>query len=325
MPPQDCRGTLYEIPILIFVLAISFAIAGGQHTWGRRAAGFIAFPAVCLLVFFAASGIFWILDLLERRRLRRGLKSAAVEDRRKAARTLAQRWELKTEVPFLIEALGDADAETRLQAAIALAKTGAGADGAVPVLAQALKSAGEDRREAADALGKFGQQARAAVGALIESAKDKGWGGRWSAMVALGEIGPAAKEALPLLIETLGDPDQSLAGFAATAIGGIGPEARDAVGALIGALKEARGMIRANAISSLGHIGPAAAPAVPQLIQILKEEKGWCRMAAIRSLREIGGAAREAVPALREIASGDDELNRDDAGKAAKAISAGAP
>ena len=120
---------------------------------------------------------------------------------------------------------GDTDWWTRAGAAAALGCMGESAQGAVPVLTEALKDDSEwVRRNAADTLGNIGPSAQSAVPALIEALGDNRPVSRWSlsdsplrenAMIALAKMGELPQNAMPVIGEALQDENEYIRSWAA--------------------------------------------------------------------------------------------------------------
>jgi HEAT repeat protein len=185
---------------------------------------------------------------------------------------------------------------------------------------------------AALALARIGPAARGAVPRLLELArKDKGRR-RNLAMVALGNIGWNAKEVVPLLMGVLkSKPSPPARVCAAGALAGFGEAAEPALPVLLQTLdvrdvagdKPQAETIRANVCWALGAIGPKhARKTVPVLVRIAADRSAFAsvRCSAADALGRIGPAARDAVPAL-QAASEDRELEvRDHARRALKKV-----
>jgi HEAT repeat protein len=142
----------------------------------------------------------------------------------------------KETVPALIVGLDDDFAWVRLNCALALAKAGSSAEGAVPALTAAL-----DKPE--------NRPVNLAFSLSV----------RQQSIQALGKIGPAAKDAVPPLIEALKDADVQTRSRAATALGCIGVGAMSAVPMLVTMLKDKDDMIKDLAAQALVKISPADA------------------------------------------------------------------
>src|SRR5258707_13524566 len=107
---------------------------------------------------------------------------------------------------YWTQALQDPDAQTRREAAGALAALKAKA--AVPELITALKDKDDEiRAKAAEALWSIGSNSKDAIPALTAALKDKSAAVRLSAAGALGEMAPEAQTAIPALRDILKDKD----------------------------------------------------------------------------------------------------------------------
>lgn len=237
--------------------------------------------------------------------------------------------ELPRDVPGLVTALKDDDAEVRLEAASSLIEIGPGAGDALTALLEVLKGDEDSRVRAlaAYALCEIRPDAKEVVPALIEALKDKNLRVRseassalarlkavpaliealeiednqcrFHAAYALGEIGPYAREAVPGLIEALNDKEFADGGQgAAIGLGKIGPGAKQAIPDLIKSLNENYAPIRREATTALGKIGPQTDGVVPKLIECLEDEDSSVRKNAAVALGGIGPDADEVLPAL---------------------------
>ena len=178
-----------------------------------------------------------------------------------------------SEVVLLLgETLLNADLLVRRQAADALGKMGDAAAQAIPPLVQALEDQDADLRiSAAAALARTGP-ADEALPQLIAALADHHAEVRGSAAEALGMMGPAAAEAVPQLTRGLKDPDSDVRKSAAEALGKIGPSSPDAVQQLLEAFEDADYFVRASAAKALGSMGPSAIAAVPKLRSALNDQ-----------------------------------------------------
>lgn len=196
---------------------------------------------------------------------------------------LVSAWPARAEdVAALVAKLKSADSDERRQAAKALAERGADAKEAAPALLAALKNDKDlfVRRFAAQGLGEVGADPKEAVPALRAALRENRKELSEAAIGALGKMGPTAAPALADVLKvreaprtkgkppTKGGPpptDQSafLRGKAAEALGRLGADGKAGVPALIEALKDPA--IRTEAALALGNIGPAAKDALSPL------------------------------------------------------------
>lgn len=141
----------------------------------------------------------------------------------------------------LLELLGHADVEVRLQALLGFRHEGRSYN-------------------------------KAAVAPLRSALKDKDARVRAGAALALSGQGPAAEPAVGDLLKLLNeDKEEIVRAEAASALGSIGPAAKEAVPVLIATLKENSVLLHWSAINALGDIGPDARAAIPALERILQE------------------------------------------------------
>jgi HEAT repeat protein len=196
-----------------------------------------------------------------------------------------------------IELLGNTNADTRRNAALAIGGMGAGASGAVPALVEALQDpvAGV-RHGAATALGRIGSRARSAVRPLTVALKDSDDPVRSAAATALGNIGPEARDAVPALVEALKDKVLGVRFAAIGALGKIGPDAKAAVVPLAALFSEGQN-VRDEASKALVQIGEES---VTPLTDLLKHKDSQVRRAAALTLGGLGPNAIAAIPPLAE-------------------------
>lgn len=188
--------------------------------------------------------------------------------------------------------------------------------GVVDRLRDRLRSVrAETRAEAAAALARLGPGAKAAVPDLIEglSRDNAYWGYTPSCWVdiprpdhgALVRIGGAA---VPELTKALAHENRDIRAGAALVLGEIGSAAASAVSALAGALSDPEGRVRQCAAAALGQMGTVARAAVPALIRALDDP--WARFRATGALGAVGADPKEAVPALIALIDDPDEYVR---------------
>jgi WD40 repeat protein/HEAT repeat protein len=199
--------------------------------------------------------------------------------------------------------LASKDGHLRELGALALARIGEAAKGAVPGLAAGLKErAGGFRYLAAFVLGQIGPAAGDAVPALADALKDPESAFRYAAVSTLEKIGPKAAGMVPALGVALHDRQPEIRRFAAEALKRLGPGAKEAVPDLAGALKDVDRDVRRHAAETLGRVGAAAAPALDALAAALRDTDQEVRFAAWPALQKIDrkalDAARERVNAL---------------------------
>ncbi len=191
-------------------------------------------------------------------------------------------------VPKLIKAL-DYTA-LRPQVIQILGQIGPAAADATESLAKLVGDADPNTAiEAAHALAKIGPGAKAAVPQLIAAVKDPEHRASHAAIYALGRIGAPAAAAEPVLLETIKSADDSLSLESAWALVRIrGEETADAVMPdLLAGLASEQPESRATAAEVLGELGPAAKSAVPQLEAAAKDPDVRVRAMADKALKSI--------------------------------------
>jgi HEAT repeat protein len=140
----------------------------------------------------------------------------------------------KETIPALIVGLDDDFEWVRMNCALALARAGSSAEGAVPALKAAVEKPENRnvnpafhisvRQQSIQALGKIGPAAKDAIPPLIEALKDKDIQTRARAVTALGCIGADATNAVPLLILLLKEKDEMMQELAGRALIKISPK-----------------------------------------------------------------------------------------------------
>ncbi len=239
-------------------------------------------------------------------------------------------------VPVLIDALGDADAEVRNQAAIMLNRLGGASAPAAPALIAALHDASIGVRiEAAGALGNCDAEPNTVVPALVESLDDEH---EWVREVVGNSLRTIGKAAIPSITELLRDRERGSTALQALAV--LKADGAEATAAVVEVLKHDEPILRMQAAITLSRIAQAddlPVPAliealsdpsylvrrevadclvwsnapqainarvkvVPVLVEVLKDEEALFRERAALNLGMIGGLAQGAIPALGEAA-----------------------
>jgi HEAT repeat protein len=196
----------------------------------------------------------------------------------------------KSAVPILADLLKEPDAETRIQAALALWRIDHQAE-VVPVLVRELKSSVARRPTSASPLsGRLGVAGSTAAVPPCRQAAD-----------ALGIMGPAARAAVPALIEVLRNPRlcshrpsyaQALAKIDRQAAGVAVPMLIDLLDSKPEDLRlseQAAAALRRQAAKALGEIGAPARDAVPSLRKALSDPDDGARADAAAALKKLGG------------------------------------
>jgi HEAT repeat protein len=198
--------------------------------------------------------------------------------------------------PALVAALRDGDPHVQAVCATALTKVGVPAESAVPLLAEMLKT--QHAVVAARALSQYRGAAAASLPALVDLLQDESQGAeaRWNAARAIGKIGPAAVSAVPALIDASRDTEWTVREHCAEAIGEIGPSAAPlAIAALESMLTDPHHRVRRDAVRSLGHFGEAARGALTEISKLVDDPEEIVRQAAKTAVKAI--APGEAQPA----------------------------
>lgn len=213
-------------------------------------------------------------------------------------------------LPALIAGLSDADATTRVHAAVILGQLGLVAEPAIPALVHALGDELEVGEVAATALGVLGARA---IPALVRAVRAPGVA-RARAIATLGRIAVPDPDAIAALVALLGEPSDDA--DPASALASMGEPAIDPVTALVSSAT-ASGAAKRSAIAaleSLARVYPAAAQGLtkgyedpdPEVVEAAVSAVAAIELAALPSLAEAyarGGASR--VGALRSAVSSD--------------------
>lgn len=255
------------------------------------------------------------------------------------------RADAKAVVPDVRKLLKDPVREVQFTAALALVGIDApSAEGAVPVLTDALNGTDHDARRAAQALGDLGPMARAAVPALVKHFDSKNVNLRIESAGAVGRIDPArAPAAVKVLSAVLEDPKLTKGVprmYAVAALRNIGAPAKAALPVLAQLLTDDRPFHSEIAVAMLAidpdsatarawarktladkpannedtydlfealpSVPAACAALVPDLIPLLGAKEAYHRRGAADALGAAGtGAAKEALPKLKELAEKD--------------------
>ena len=178
----------------------------------------------------------------------------------------------KVEIPRVIKALSDRDAEVRLAAATYLnwGRPGRRSPALIPALSRTLADPdARVRRWSATTLGALGLDGETALPALRASTNDPEQVVRDQAAQAISSIEKAAltfrSRTLPEAIAELDNADPIVRSLAASRLGDLGPRAAEAVPALVRGLGDREADVRRAAAGALSQLGPGAAVAVPTL------------------------------------------------------------
>jgi HEAT repeat protein len=217
----------------------------------------------------------------------------AAEVRWQAAEILGQIGEeAQTSSEKLLAALRDPDLHVRLVAATSLPQINAPADRAVPALQELLES--DVSESVLRALSVYGPDAGPALEDLVGILADQTMETelRWNAARTLGKLREAGAKAIPALVEHLEDAEPT---------------------------------VREHCAEALGDIGPLALETVPNLLAVLDDPAVRVRRDAVRSLGQIGAPADQVLPAIKPLLNDPEEIVRDAARTAWKAIAPDIP
>jgi HEAT repeat protein len=217
----------------------------------------------------------------------------AAEVRWQAAEILGQIGEeAQASSDQLLAALQDPDLHVRLVAATSLPQVNASADRAVPALQELLKR--DVSESVLRALSVYGPDAGPALDDLVRILADQTIETelRWNAARTLGKLREAGAEAIPTLVKHLDDSEPT---------------------------------IREHCAEALGDIGPLAVETVPDLVAVLDDPAVRVRRDAVRSLGQIGAPADKVLPAIEPLLNDPEEIVRDAARTAWRAIAPDVP
>jgi HEAT repeat protein len=200
--------------------------------------------------------------------------------RAEAVRSLARiAYGTNIEIPRVIEALGDPDADVRLAAASFLGGRGSGkrSPTLVPALGRALADPDARVRQwSARSLGHLGLDAEAVLPALRALATDPESGVREQAAEAISAIEKSAltfhSTTLPQAIADLDDAEPITRALAAGRIEDLGSKASVAVPSLVRCLADREADVRLAAAKAMGQIGPRASVAIPTLAKLAESD-----------------------------------------------------
>ena len=218
-------------------------------------------------------------------------------------------------VPHLIEAAGDADAQTRGRAVAALG--GLDDDEAQAVVRAAVQDGDLGVRiQALHALNWKPNPARFAADreAIAPALKDENGIVRAAAVTTLGGTGMRLRVDVPEVAAALDDPDPYVRRMACTFLPNR-PESRPAIPALIRALADPAMEVRYAAADRLGEIGLDAEEALPPRRRAAEDSNETVRTSAGRAIRAIEAKANDfrtkLLPgALEDLASPDPDVRR---------------
>ena len=221
--------------------------------------------------------------------------------------------------PVLIEALGNADFQTRRSAAIGLGRIGRKAGAAERALHERLQD-GDPRVRiaAAGALWSVSGKADAPVRVLrsVLQAPEE-WPTTWAAADALAEIGPAARAAVPDLTACLASDTRYVVTSSATALGKIGPGAASAVPALTARLDDSDDHYTSICIArALWRINRSKRSEIVLLDTLKQSRDPMAVSEAAELVDEMDPQPKQAVPLLRSLLKDGDSSIRDAAAKA---------
>lgn len=231
-------------------------------------------PVACALVVMIVLSVAAAADTRPFADWQRDAASGSAAVRRTAARELAAFG--APAVPLLIDLLGDAHLDVRVQAV--------------------------------NSLGRMGTVAQSAAPALVKVLDDRSVHLRRAAALSLGSITPVGDATVAALVRAVADPDIAVQDNATWALRSLGNRA---LPALTHAMKHPLPQVRLAATGviaaglALRSVGPLPDETLARLAEALADDDPDVRAAAARALGNVGRAAEPAVAGLRAVASSD--------------------
>ena len=160
------------------------------------------------------------------------------------------------------------------------------ADGAVPVLAEALTSGDTTAsRNAGYGLSAIGKDVQ---GILLDALEHDSEQARMHATFALGELGQADADCVEAVANAVADPSVLVRRSAVEALGLMKEPVDVTIPGLESGLQDADGQVRFTAALSLQRLGPKAEGALPALQAALRDENRYVRAYAVDAMRRMG-------------------------------------
>lgn len=232
-------------------------------------------------------------------------------------------------VDALIRTLADTSDVLRVDAALALAKEGVHAEGAIPGLAAVSRDSAHPRvrRIAFETLGRLTHSlpphhadsiAASIAHALAPGLDDPDPSVRMTALAALGGMRRAAAAAVPALAPRLvaltRDVDPAVRLAALAALAALPAPSSELTAHAVRMLADSAGRVRVGAVSVLQSLGPDAWSATPALVHVLLDRDPDVRRAAAVALGDVMPAHdAAATDALRRAQSDPDAAVRQEA------------
>jgi HEAT repeat protein len=163
----------------------------------------------------------------------------------------------------------------------ALAKAGARARPAIPILIESVRDSSQDRKNAARTLASLGPQAEDAIPALLDLLARS-----WDAHLwpeAIAAIQDIASEKSPVLQAALKNPNPNIRSGVAKVLA----QFPGAAPLLTVALDDPSARVRLAALSSLDSLDGSAKPAIPRIRKLLQDDSRTIREAAAKTLRKL--------------------------------------
>ena len=208
-------------------------------------------------------------------------------------------------VPILAKLLSLDNADLRAEVLAVLAELGPRAEPAAAAIGQLLDHTNRlERQRAAATLEKLGAAARPAVPTLAKRLQGEGLTDDDTAELLdiVRAIGPGAAEAAPGVVKALNHPNREVVKRAALALGELGPAAQGGLEQLAKLAKSATFLdTQLAALQALAQLGPVAKSVTPSLQAFAKEPSGLRRIWASVALARINDNPRPALTILTEV------------------------
>lgn len=233
MPPtaRGQFGRMYELNLLVALVAISIAVGLGQRSWFAAIAVLLGIPLglFALITVWEVTDRLWTSAKLHFVLSKFHFASAIPAKRLHGVKLICARGYRYTRAPrfkarigeLLLDLLDDSDVEVRVAAAGALCTIEFAIERAIPVLVEAVTD-GERRAEALNFLDRLRPRAGPRLRELIPNSETSGW---YEVLRTLAPIGAAAGPAVPTMLKWLDDMSSDEIYWSVQVLGVIGDAA----------------------------------------------------------------------------------------------------